>query len=89
MGPWMTLFAIMKAYCAINVLLLPCSFVKGGWLLAPLAMITACFFETLCAYRLAEVAIATRLYSYPCIVEKAIGENGKTAIRVLLALAHF
>ena len=56
MGPVKTFFAIIKAYCAINVLLLPRAFANGGYLLSPIAMMTACFFEALCAARLTSVA---------------------------------
>ena len=56
MGTFGTFFAIIKAYCAINVLLLPRSFANGGYLLSPLAMIFACVFETMCAVRLTTVA---------------------------------
>ena len=47
-----TVFAVVKAYCAINVLLLPRSFANGGYMLSPIAMMVACFFEALCAARL-------------------------------------
>ena len=56
MGTVKTFFAVLKGYCAINVLLLPCSFANGGYLLSPIAMIVACFFEALCAARLTSVA---------------------------------
>ena len=56
MGPFKTYFAVIKAYCAINVLLLPRSFVNGGFVLSPIALLVAGFFETLCALRLTQVA---------------------------------
>lgn len=56
MNSYQTFFAVVKAYCAINVLLLPRSFVNGGYLLSPVMMLIACFFETLCAMRLTTVA---------------------------------
>jgi len=89
MGTYETFFAIMKAYCAINVLLLPISFKNGGYILSPICMLFACFFETLCAIRLADVANMHGIWTYPLIVKKALGNTGFQAIRVLLALAHF
>ena len=56
MGTFKTFFAGIKAYCAITVLLLPRSFANGGYILSPLAMVCACFFESFCAARLATVA---------------------------------
>ena len=56
MNTCQTFFAVVKAYCAINVLLLPRSFVSGGYMLSPIAMMVACFFEALCAARLTTVA---------------------------------
>ena len=82
-------FALLKAYCAVNVLLLPLSFVNGVYLLSPIAILVACFFETLCAVRLSHVANRYKLFSYPMIALKALGKKGYTTIRILLALAHF
>jgi amino acid permease len=45
-------FALLKAYCAINILLLPKAFKNGGYLLSPLALILACLFECTCAIKL-------------------------------------
>ena len=56
MGPCETFFAIAKSYCAVGILLLPKSFVNGGFVLSPLALFTACFFESMCAARLTSVA---------------------------------
>lgn len=46
-------FALIKAYCAINVLLLPKAFKNGGWLLSPPSLMVACIFESACAIKLA------------------------------------
>ena len=76
MGPIQTFFAIVKAYCAINVLLLPRAFANGGYLLSPIAMMTACFFEALCAARLTQVAHQYQIFSYPLLMKRALGEKG-------------
>ena len=47
-----TFFALLKSYCAINVLLTPKSFANGGFLLSPIALIFACLFQTICAIKL-------------------------------------
>lgn len=89
MGPLQTYFAVIKAYCAINVLLLPRSFVNGGYLLSPLSMLFAVFFETLSAVRLTNVAYIKGIYSYPLIMKKALGRKGLHAARLFISLAHF
>ena len=89
MGTFTTFFAVLKAYCAINVLLLPRSFVNGGYMLSPLALIFATSFETLCAVRLTTVAQQYQIFSYPLLMKRAIGDKGLHAARICLALAHF
>ena len=56
MSPTQTFFAIVKAYCAINVLLLPMSFGEGGYILSPIAMLIALFFQGLSAAQLTTLA---------------------------------
>ena len=56
MSPTKTFFAILKAYCAINCLLLPMSFGEGGYILGPSAMFIALFFQCLSAAQLTTVA---------------------------------
>ena len=89
MGPVATFFAIVKAYSAINVLLLPLAFSEGGYILAPCAMAFACFFEALSAARLSTVALEYKIFSYPLLMQKAMGRKGLIASRVALSLAHF
>ena len=89
MGTIKTFFAILKAYCAINVLLLPMSFTEGGYIVSPLAMLVGCLFETNSAVKLSKIAIKYQMFTYPAVAEKAIGKTGKTVVRVLIALASF
>ena len=89
MGTLGTCFAVMKAYCAINVLLLPCAFANGGYLLSPIAMVVAVCFESLCAARLTTVAQKYGIYSYPLLMQRALGDKGMTIARICLAIAHW
>lgn len=57
-------FGLIKAYCAINVLLLPKAFKNGGWLLSPIALTVACIFEATCAIKLAQCSLFTGTISY-------------------------
>lgn len=44
MSRMQTFFAMLKCYCAINVLLTPKSFANGGFLLSPIVLVIACIF---------------------------------------------
>ena len=78
-----------KAYCAINVLLLPKAFSKGGYIISPLAMAIGCFFETYSAVKLARIANEFQIFTYPAIADRAVGTVGKNVVRCLIALASF
>ena len=80
---------MLKAYCAINVLLLPRSFVNGGYLLSPIILVVACTFEATCAVSLCQIALHYGIYDYPKIAERAMGPKGRNLVRVLLIAAHF
>jgi len=73
MTPFQAYFALIKAYCAINILLLPKGFRNGGYVLSPIALIVSCFFETLCAIKLAECGRKLNKCSYSDIVYEALG----------------
>ena len=88
MGKCQTFFAILKAYSAINALLLPMAYAEGGYILSPCAMIFALFFQGLSAAQLTNVAREYNIYSYPLIMEKALGKWGLIAARVCISCAH-
>ena len=75
MNTFQAYFALMKAYCAINVLLLPMAFRNGGWALSPCSLIVACTFEATCAIKLAQCGLFTGTISYQTIVGDALGEK--------------
>ena len=58
-------------------------------MLSPAAMFVAVCFETLCAIRLSIVAHHQKVYSYPLLMEKALGVGGLQFSRIVLALAHW
>ena len=84
-----TFFALLKRYCAINVLLTPKSFVNGGFLLSPIALILACFFQTICAIKLSQCGLKVKKISYPDIVKKAMGKKCKSFLEIILAIVQF
>jgi amino acid permease len=84
-----TFFALLKSYCAINVLLTPKSFANGGFLLSPIALTAACILQTICAVKLSQCGIHVKKISYPDIVKKALGKKCKAALEIALALVQF
>ena len=84
-----TFFALLKSYCAINVLLTPKSFANGGFLLSPIALIFACIFQTICAIKLSQCGLKVKKISYPDIVKKAMGKKCKSFLEIALAVVQF
>jgi len=64
MNGYQTFFAIIKGYTTLNIFLLPIGFRDGGWLFSPLILIVSCFFETVCALKMCEIAHAIGIYNY-------------------------
>ena len=83
-----TYFALVKAYMAINILLTPRSFVNGGYFFSPIAMIIATIFESFSSVRLVNVALELQVFSYPLLMQLAMGKAGLTIANVFLAIAH-
>ena len=88
MGTMATYFAVLKGYCSINVLLLPRSFVNGGFVLSPIMLCVSCTLECTCAVLVSKIALKYGIYDYAAIVEHAYGLNAKKFVRTLLCLAH-
>ena len=82
-------FALLKAYVAISILLTPRAFVNGGYVMSPFALIFATLCESLCTYRMASVALDLEVYSYPLLMERAIGSKGLVLAHIFLAIAHW
>lgn len=64
------------------------SFGEGGYILAPIAMLIALFFQGLSAAQLTTVAKTFGIYSYPLIMQEAHGKVGLYAARICISLAH-
>lgn len=89
MNMFQAYFALLKAYCAINILLLPKSFRNGGYVLSPITLICACIFEGTCAIKLSQCGLLTGQISYTDIVKKALGPRIHSIIKVVLAFVQF
>lgn len=89
MTPWQAYFAIIKAYCVINILLLPKAFKYGGYLLSPAILLVAAISEGVCAMKLVQCGLFSGHFSYTDIVHLALGYYPKMALRLLIALIQF
>ena len=74
---------------AINILLTPKSFVNGGFILSPIALIIVTSIESFSSWRLVHVAQETGIASYPLLLQKAIGNKGLVLAHFFLAFAHW
>ena len=88
-GCFGTYVAMFKAYCSMNVLLLPKAFANGGYVLSPSALLVATIFEAMCAVRLSMIARQFKIYNYSLLMEKALGPWGLMAGRICVSLAHW
>jgi hypothetical protein len=61
-------FALLKAYCTINVFLLPKAFRNGGYALSPLVLMVASTLEATCAIKLSQCGVYIEKISYSEIV---------------------
>jgi hypothetical protein len=89
MSRMQTFFAMLKCYCAINILLTPKSFANGGFLLSPIALVCASVFQTICAIKLSQCGLHVKKISYPDIVKKALGKKCKSFLEIALAVVQF
>ena len=79
----------MKAYCAINLLLLPKSFKNGGYILSPIALIISCTFEATCAIKLSQCGQHTGKINYTEIIRIAFGPKVESVFKVVIAIVQF
>lgn len=86
MGDFEIFVAIIKGYCAINILILPKQFENGGWLVGILAVNFACMFVMMCALKLIECGIKLQVYDYSEIALRALGPTGKSIFDICLTL---
>lgn len=85
-GPLATFLALIKGYCAIVVLILPKSFVNGGYLMSPAILIISAILTTICAIKLVQAGLKTNIMSYSLIGEKAMGKGGRKLVDTMIAL---
>ena len=89
MNSFQAYFALLKAYCAINVLLLPKAFKNGGYVLSPIALIISCTFEGTCAIKLSQCGNFTGMISYTDIVNRAFGSRIQGVFQGIIAVVQF
>lgn len=82
-------FALIKGYMAINILMTPKNFSKGGFLLSPILMIVGVLLESFGTIRLIKIAKDRGIYSFPNLMREAVGQKGLVFATIALAAAHF
>lgn len=84
-----TFIALIKGYCGTIVLLLPKTFQNGGLLMTPFFIAMSALMSTYCISKLVDAGLATHLYSYSLLVEKALGKRGRFGLDVMVSLTQF
>ena len=87
--PFETYCALMKGYMVLSVLLVPKAFVNGGYGISFIFIAGSGCLSMLGVYKLIDAGLATKLYSYPLIVEKILGKNARIIIEGFIALTQF
>lgn len=71
------------------MLILPKSFVNGGYVFSPLCIAASSALTTYCAVKLVQAGLQTRLMSYSLIGQRALGSQARKLIDVMLMLTQF
>jgi amino acid permease len=79
-------FSIFKGYCALIVLILPKSFVNGGYFASSMVLVVMSILSTYCALMLIQAGVKTKIMSYSLLCQEAMGKNGRVAIDIMLIL---
>ena len=81
--------ALLKGYCASVVLMMPKTFQNGGLGVTPIFIITSAVLSSICIGKLVDAGLATNLYSYSLVMEKALGKKGRLFLDIMVALTQF
>jgi amino acid permease len=86
---WGTFIALIKGYSALASLLMPYSFLTGGWAISATMLCCSSVITTICACMLVDAGLKLKIYNYPMVVEKTLGHGGKVALDFFLALTQW
>jgi amino acid permease len=84
-----TFVALIKGYTALASLLMPYSFLTGGWLISAGMLICSSIITTICACMLVDAGTKLKIYNYPLVVEKTLGKPAKIGLDVMVALTQW
>ena len=70
----------------MTILMLPKAFANGGWLASLVFLIGSGIITILCAIKLAESGLKLGVYSYSMVVQKVLGNKGRIALDIMIAL---
>jgi len=69
--------------------MIPIAFKEGGWFFSPFPLVVMCIIETTSAVRLIQAARNVGIYSYPDLVEYALGPTFKNVFQIIIALLTY
>ena len=81
--------ALVKGYCVVLVLLLPRSFVTGGYLCTAVLVLCAGVISTVSASLLVQSGLQADIHSYSLLTKKVLGDRTKVVVDLIIALAQF
>lgn len=73
LSPFGSYIALLKGYSVLSIMFLPKAFVDGGWLTSAIFLACSGIINCIGCAKLIDTGLATKLYSYPMIVEKVLG----------------
>ena len=89
MNDFQVFVAICKAYCAVNIMVLPKNFENGGWLVGVLSLNLGCILVGYHALKLVKCAIKLEIYDFREVALRALGPRISDVISIIIAVVHF
>ena len=83
-----TYIALLKAYCALSMLVMPKAFQNGGWAASMTFQIASAVLTTICAFKLIQSGLKLKIYSYSLVIEAVLGIKGRIALDIMIALTQ-
>lgn len=71
------------------VLILPKSFMNGGYIASPITLVFSSTLTTICALKLVEAGLKVNVFDFSAIGEKALGKIGRITIDMILMITYF
>ena len=73
----------------LSVLMAPKAFVNGGWGASGIFLMASGIISLVACIKLVDTGLATKIYSYPLLVEKILGKTARHILDVFICLTQF